>query len=57
MYVSYIIDIFMCCRAFKDIKGADSDTYSYNPCYAFTEGSCKDVAVSSNVIKITSLSM
>ena len=42
------IVMFMCCSAFKDIPGKGQDTYSYNPCYDFTDGGCENVAVSKN---------
>ena len=33
------------CSAFID-KTDNGDTYSYNPCVAFTDGDCSNVAVS-----------
>ena len=46
-YGHVLIDTFVsCCSAFKGIQGMYEDTYSYNPCYPFTENSCKNVAVS-----------
>ena len=41
----FIINI-LCCSLFRDIPGDSSIKYSYNPCYPFTEGECKYVAVS-----------
>ena len=31
---------------FKIEKASDNNAYSYNPCNAFTEGDCSEVAVS-----------
>ena len=33
-------------RAFSNITGQNTDTYSYNPCYSFTDMDCENVAVS-----------
>ena len=49
MYIMYVrVDIFyvFMYSAFKIDKATDGNAYSYNPCLAFTDGGCENVAVS-----------
>ena len=45
IYYLHICNCDYLYSAFK-ASGGQGDTYSYNPCYDFTDGECENVAVS-----------
>ena len=42
--VTFVLLVY--CSAFNNITGKNTDIFSYNPCYSFTEEGCNNVAVS-----------